>query len=86
LWDALLRSGVERQFEIIGEALSRLSKIEADVASRIGDSKRIISFRNLLIHGYALVDDRVVWDVVQKGLPGLLRDVEPLLAERDDGD
>lgn len=81
--DALLRAGVERQFEIIGEALQQLSKIEPGLVSTIADSKRIIAFRNILIHGYAVVDDRVVWDVVQQNLPALHRQVEQILGHKD---
>jgi uncharacterized protein with HEPN domain len=78
--DELIRSAVERQFEIIGEALSRLLKMHASVAAQIGDYQQIIAFRNVLIHGYDAVDDAVVWDVVQKDLPLLKQQVEGLLA------
>jgi uncharacterized protein with HEPN domain len=77
--DALLRSAVERQFEIIGEALNKLSQSEPAVSSKITDHRRIVAFRNILIHGYAAIDDRVVWDVVQRDLPVLEREVQALL-------
>lgn len=77
--DDLLRAGVERKFEIIGEALNKLEKINPEVVSIITGHRRIISFRNILIHGYATVDDSVVWDVVQKHLPKLSKEVETLL-------
>jgi len=77
--DVLLRSGVERQFEIIGEAMSRLAKISPDIAVQISDYQRIIAFRNILIHGYAIVDDRVVWEMLQLKLPILRQQVQKLL-------
>jgi uncharacterized protein with HEPN domain len=77
----LVRSGVERQFEIIGEALNRLRRLDPQTAAEITDVGRIIAFRNILIHGYDLVDHDVVWDVVEAKLPVLLREVCALLAE-----
>jgi uncharacterized protein with HEPN domain len=69
--DALLRSGVERQFEIIGEALNQLAKADTAMAARIPELRRIVAFRNILIHGYATVDDELVWQVVTDKLPAL---------------
>lgn len=79
--DAMLRSAIERQFEVIGEAVNRLTKLDPATASRISQRRRIIDFRNILIHGYDLVDANVAWDVVQNDLPALLREVEALLSE-----
>lgn len=77
--DAMLRAAVERQFEIIGEALRRLSKEDSRTAARVRESARIVAFRNILVHGYAEIDDRIVWDIVQSKLPALLVDVGSLL-------
>ena len=82
--DPLLRSAVERQFEIIGEALKRLTKTDPAAADQITHTSRIISFRNILIHGYDLVDHEVVWDVLQTHLPVLRQQVQALLVERND--
>ncbi len=75
----MLRAAVERQFEIIGEALAQLARVDAAVAERISDYRRIISFRNILIHGYADVDNGLVWDIVETKLPPLQRDIALLL-------
>jgi uncharacterized protein with HEPN domain len=79
--DALLRSAVERQFEIIGEALRQLGRDDPATGAQISELARIVAFRNILIHGYAHVDDRIVWDVLERKLPTLVSDVEALLAQ-----
>ena len=81
--DAMLRSAVERQFEIIGEALAQLLKLEPGLADAITESRRIIAFRNVLIHGYAVISHDVVWDVLKADLPRLVSEVDGLLLAND---
>jgi uncharacterized protein with HEPN domain len=70
--NALVRAGVERKFEIIGEALRHAIELEPLLEAKITDARLIVKFRNVLIHGYYLVDDTIVWDVIQTKL-GILR-------------
>jgi uncharacterized protein with HEPN domain len=80
--DAMLRSAVERQLAIAGEALTQLARIDFPTASRFTDYKRIIiAFRNVLVHGYAEIDDSIVWDVLQERLTVLREEAATLLAE-----
>lgn len=81
--DRMLRSAVERQFEIVGEALSQLAKLDPAMARSIPDLARIVAFRNILIHGYAMVDNETVWRVVQENLPELRAGLTVLL-DRDE--
>lgn len=67
--DELLRSAVERQLEILGESLNRLSKADPATASEIPDLPRIVALRNILAHGYASVDDDLVWQMVVDRIP-----------------
>jgi uncharacterized protein with HEPN domain len=77
--DAMLRAAVERQFEIIGEALAKLARLDPDLANRIREHRRIIAFRNILVHGYSAVDDRLVWDIAESKLASLRADIAALL-------
>lgn len=64
---------------IIGETLNRLAKLGTTVVQRITDQRRIIAFRNILVHAYAQIDDRLVWGVVEANLPTLMAEVGALL-------
>ena len=77
--DAMLRSAIERQFEIVGEAVSQLARLDPVLAGRLTEYRRIIAFRNILIHAYATIDDRIVWGVIEGRLPQLRREVDTLL-------
>lgn len=63
--DRQFRRAVEREFGIIGEALSRLKQTDAGAADRVSELPRIIAFRNRVIHGYDAVDDATVWGIAQ---------------------
>jgi uncharacterized protein with HEPN domain len=79
--DLLLCSAVERQFEIIGEALNRLLKKAPDLGQRITSARKIIDFRNVLVHAYNVVDENVVWDIIRYELPVLYKEVKELINE-----
>ena len=79
--DPLLRSGVERQFEIVGEALGRLIETSPELSEKISYARRIIAFRNRLIHGYASVADDIVWGIVEGNLPKLKEEIQQLITE-----
>ncbi len=81
LADRLLRSAVERQLEIVGEALNRLAKEAPELAARIPDLRPAIATRNVLIHAYRDVDNEAVWRTVRHNLPALRDEVAALLAE-----
>lgn len=79
--DLLRRRAVEREFEIIGEALGRLSRIDPETAARIPSLRNAVGLRNVLIHGYAeIVDDRI-YDTAVQDLPGLIDVLKALMAE-----
>ncbi len=74
----LLRNGVERQLEIIGEATNRI--LRTDPTVRIENARRIVDLRNRVSHGYDSIDDERVWLIVVRHLPLLRAEVERLLA------
>ena len=81
LENEMVRAAVERHFEIIGEALNRFAKARPELAVRVPDLARAVAFRNFLIHGYAVVDNKAVWRIAQDDLPVLRERVAALLAE-----
>ncbi len=69
--NAMLRSAVERQFEIVGEALGKAVALDPSLETHVPEIHRIVGLRNRLIHGYDSVDDQLVWDLVRNKLPRL---------------
>lgn len=77
--DRKTQAAVERKFEIIGEALNRLHSESPELLESIRDYRSIISFRNILAHGYDSVDDLLVWGIIENDLDTLIEDVKALL-------
>jgi len=79
--DPMLRSAVERQFQILGEALNRLSRLDPATAEQISNLSRIVAFRNVLVHGYAVIDDELVWEVATRRIVDLAGELDRLLGD-----
>lgn len=79
--DRQFRRSVEREFEIIGEALNRVRRKDPEIAKRIEDISIIVAFRNRVIHDYDLIDDALVWGIIHTDLPQLRDTVLDLLRE-----
>jgi uncharacterized protein with HEPN domain len=79
LSNKLLRRGVERELEIIGEAANRILKIDSSI--EIDNARKIVDLRNWVIHGYDKVDDVIIWGIVSRQLPVLKIQVEKILQE-----
>jgi uncharacterized protein with HEPN domain len=76
--DEVLRSAVERQLLILGEALGRLRQHDPGLAARIAGLNQAIGLRHVLAHAYADIDDAIVWGVLTGPLPGMLLELEAL--------
>jgi uncharacterized protein with HEPN domain len=81
LADVMLRSAVERQLQNLGEALVQLEKLSPVLAARIPQHRKIIGFRNVLVHAYTTVNHSRVWEVVGTELPTLRATLQDLLNE-----
>ena len=77
--DIVLRSAVERQLQILGEALYQLNRLFPTIAQQITDHQAIIHFRHVLVHGYDRVRDEIVWGIIQNDLAQLQIDLQALL-------
>jgi len=74
--DIKTKRAVERNIEIIGEAMSRILKIEPEI--KISDSRKIVDTRNRIIHGYDSVSDEVIWLIAVRYLPILYNEIKDL--------
>lgn len=81
--DLMLRSAVERQMEIMGEALNKLRKVDKDTAANVPDLHMIVGMRNVLVHGYATLDDSVVWDAATLEIPVVIKILQQLIPEEN---
>ena len=75
------RSAVERQFEILGEALNLASDLVPELEESLPDLPRIVGMRNRIIHGYDSVDDEIVWDAIQNHIPALVAVLPSMLTD-----
>lgn len=73
----LLRRGIERELEIIGEATNRILKLDPSI--EISESRRIVDLRNWVIHGYDRVDDMIIWGIISKDIPRLKDQIARLM-------
>ena len=73
----LLRRGIERELEIIGEASNRIIKLDPTIP--IDNARKIVDLRNWVIHGYDKIDDAIIWSIISRQLPLLKKQVEDLL-------
>lgn len=72
-----VRRSVEREMEIIGEAMNNLLKLQPEI--KISSSQKIVDLRNLIIHAYDTVNNEMIWAVIIRHLPILQQEVEVLL-------
>lgn len=75
----LLKRAIERELEIIGEAMNRIIKRDIEFIQKIEEAKSIISLRNYIIHAYDSVSDENIWAIIKNHLPKLKQQVDKLL-------
>lgn len=77
--DRAFRSAVERELQIIGEALMQLEDVQPDIAEQIPDYQNIIGFRHVLVHGYDALNPATVWNVIETKLAPLKNQLQKIL-------
>jgi uncharacterized protein with HEPN domain len=80
--DLKTKRAIERNIEIIGEAVHRILKVDSEI--KISFSRKIVDTRNRIIHGYDTVSDEIIWGIVMKSLPTLLKEVNILLQDEEE--
>ena len=78
--NGLVKAAVERKFVTIGEVMMRIKREYPETLERISSHYRIIGFRNVLVHGYDVIDDATVWSAVTDSVPVLLQEAQALLS------
>ena len=73
------RRAVERELEIIGEAINQLLKINPNIS--ISYARIIVDLRNRVIHAYDSVDDIIIWKIIVKDIPVLFQEITKLIDE-----
>lgn len=73
----LVTDAIERRFAIIGEALSKASKLNSDI--KVSHQKKIIALRHIIVHDYDLVDSNAIWAIVKVYLPILKEEISKYL-------
>jgi uncharacterized protein with HEPN domain len=73
----MLRRAIEREFQIIGEAMNQIVKLIPDIP--ISGKHQIIGMRNRVIHGYDKIDDEIVWGTIVRHLPNLKVEIEKIV-------
>jgi uncharacterized protein with HEPN domain len=76
--DLKTKRAVERNIEIVGEAMRRILKVVPDI--KISHTRKIVDTRNRIIHGYDSVSEEILWGIVVKNLPELEKEVKELLS------
>lgn len=77
----MLKRAIERDIEIIGEAVNRILKKDPTLENSITDARSIIGLRNQVIHAYNNVSDENIWSILTNHLPKLKVEVEKLIQQ-----
>jgi uncharacterized protein with HEPN domain len=79
--DRVLRSAVERELMVLGEAIYQLHRLAPDKAEQILGWDEIIRFRHILVHGYDVLEMEVIWDAVNNDLQPLIQQLRSILSK-----
>lgn len=71
------KRAIERNLEIIGEAMSRILKIDPEIP--VSNARKIVDFRNRIIHGYDSVSNEILWTISTRDLPSLKKETQAFL-------
>lgn len=79
----ILKRAIERNLEIIGEAINRILKHDSTFAQNITNAKAIIGLRNQIIHAYDNISDESIWAILINHLPKLKIEIDELIDNND---